>query len=786
MSLFFEQVFSLLTSETGSLTYHLVLAFSIAGALQAAINAWRRTPGSAARRTAFGLGFLLVLRLALFLVSAFAWQGIFNTTVLMPLLDRAITLLSLITIIWLWAFPETSRMADAAALLLGLLTLTMFALGLTWWSAEAQPGAFNGSWPDTIAEIYALNLVVIGLLLLLIRRTAGWGFGLAFLLLVGAGHLSHLLIPLRGSDFPGSLRLAQMAAYPLLLTLPGRLPVSKYVAGPVVSSLYPVTEQGPISNAQVLPSFIALASEDDPEKICQVMTRSVARLMAAEVVALLSPPDEGGYMNVLCAYERKRDKFIDGDTLDNRRIPLVASALRRNRPLRLPRDSTSNDLIALAGILHLDKAGDLLVAPIYANEFPDTHALVLLSPNSERSWSQAEQDFLAEFGVSLAHLLHRNQELNHLRQELIQVRQFLEEANLEAAQAKRDSQALSEQLTLLRQETLQDQQNLESLAAVLGVHDDLQEALNQLQEENEQLRKAATNGSTKQIQQLEEELRLSLQEIALLKADLSQADQKLLVLSASGGISPAFQDQLTSIASVAQELRQPLASVLGYTDVILADPNPDASPQQQKLLKRIRVSTERMSRLVDELARLTGPILDREGEALEPVNIAEAIASAISELRPHLREKEIELLREISPDLPALLVDRDALQQTLHQLLENAIGASPHGGEVLLRTRLERSEGQPDYLLIQVSDHGEGIPPANLPLVFSRLQTETAKFVPGLGLPGANLAVIRSLVEAQGGRIWVDSQPGQGSTFSVLFPVPELHPSPNASGEQQA
>ena len=100
-----RQIFSVLTEPAGSLIYHLILVFSIAGALQSAFVHWRSSEFPQARRTLFGLGMLLVAQLGLFVLTALGSQGLINLPLVLPPLDRALTLFSLIWMIWLWAFP---------------------------------------------------------------------------------------------------------------------------------------------------------------------------------------------------------------------------------------------------------------------------------------------------------------------------------------------------------------------------------------------------------------------------------------------------------------------------------------------------------------------------------------------------------------------------------------------------------------------------------------------------------------------------------------------------------
>src|SRR5215216_1386246 len=184
-------IFSLLTEGTGSLIYHLLLVFSIAGALQASFVHWRSSEFPQARRTMFGLGMLLAAQIGLFLVSALGTQGIVNLPLFLPPLDRAITLFSLVWMIWLWAFPEPSRPADAATWLLTLLVGAGLGLSLVAYAADPVFQPYNLTAYDGFWQMASIGFSILGLFILLIRRPNGWANGIAILLLSFLGHLLH-------------------------------------------------------------------------------------------------------------------------------------------------------------------------------------------------------------------------------------------------------------------------------------------------------------------------------------------------------------------------------------------------------------------------------------------------------------------------------------------------------------------------------------------------------------------------------------------------------------------
>ena len=124
------QMFNLFTQPTGSVIYHLVLVFSIVSALQSSIFHLRASGFPQARRTVFGLSFLLSAQIALFVLSALGSEGFINLSVFLPPVDRALTLFALVWMIWLWTFPEPSRASDIATALVSMLVAAFLSQSL--------------------------------------------------------------------------------------------------------------------------------------------------------------------------------------------------------------------------------------------------------------------------------------------------------------------------------------------------------------------------------------------------------------------------------------------------------------------------------------------------------------------------------------------------------------------------------------------------------------------------------------------------------------------------------
>ena len=215
-------------------------------------------------------------------------------------------------------------------------------------------------------------------------------------------------------------------------------------------------------------------------------------------------------------------------------------------------------------------------------------------------------------------------------------------------------------------------------------------------------------------------------------------------------------------ADIAHELRTPIGLILGHAealqDGILA---PDG-----ETLTIIHDEARRLNRLVDDLRTLS---LADAGELSLLVRLAsssELLENAAASFRPHAQQKQVELLTEIEPGLPDVLVDPDRMAQVVGNLLGNALRYTPERGRIVLRAR-RQGEG----VEWQVQDSGRGIAPEDLPHLFDRFYRGDRARGRNEGGSGLGLAIVRSLVEVQGGQVWAESQPGAGATFRMVLPV---------------
>jgi signal transduction histidine kinase/GAF domain-containing protein len=243
--------------------------------------------------------------------------------------------------------------------------------------------------------------------------------------------------------------------------------------------------------------------------------------------------------------------------------------------------------------------------------------------------------------------------------------------------------------------------------------------------------------------------------------------------------------------SLIHELSTPMNSITGYTDLLLSESVGILGEMQRQFLQRVKANIERMDGLLNDLVKVAAIDAGQISLAPEPVHLIDVIEDAVMSLSAQFSERGLAVQMDMPSELPPVNADRDGLYQIVLHLLSNALQCSEPNTEILVSARLEeyddQVEGLPDYLFVSVTDTGGGIAPEDQRRVFQRLYRADNPLIAGLGDTGVGLSIAKSLVEAQGGRIWVESEMEAGSTFSFILPLSSGdggdRPSGTGSGE---
>ncbi len=807
----------LLTSPAGSLAYDLVLVFALAGSLQMAWLQWRVTQYPQGARLVRGLAMMLGFRLALFLAQGLAWQGVL-AYVWLPPLDRLANVMGILLLVWLWAFPEPASRADMATALGGLALIALAALTGAM-TASVDIATFNGSFFDRLWSSIGLALTLSGMALLFLRRPNHALFGGITLAALGFGHLIHLLAPEPGAALAAALRLSELIAYPFLFALLTRYPLpgsrrqdpTAGAASPLAVAASPekptaLAPSRPAPQQQALHSLLEALVSPTPEERSLRLAQAAAQYLVADMCLLTTPPYTTGQMDVVGGYDLIREQDIPDRSLHADDMPLVAAAIEKGKTLRLPASSTSDDLRTLARWLGLEATGPLLVVPLRAADdadHPPLGALVFLSPYAQHSWTHEEVQRAETFAkaaaqVVLSPLPGHSPLTADLEAEIEALQERLKEAEEHLAASEAQRKMLAERLESA-------QEHIENLATLLDELENLRGRVKLLEEENRDL-KAQLFGLApvveasplldvqpqepegtapaeeeetvprvgpsheQEIEQLQQSLRLALQEVAALKSELALRDQQLLEWERQGS-GPVKQTMIyQSLHTLAQDVRQHLSTVIGYTDLLLSESAGLLGQLQREFLERIRHAAHKIIEIVEDAVRLAAMDLGMEPLEAEAVSLADILDAVVAANSEVLRDKRLALRVDLPDTLPALQVNRDALHQIVHNLLRNAALASPPEGDILLLVE-NQTLPEGEFVLLMVKDSGPGIASDDLPRVFSRIYRTGYRLIEGLGDNGIGLPLVKTLVEALGGRIWVESEPGQGAAFYVLLPI---------------
>jgi signal transduction histidine kinase len=218
-----------------------------------------------------------------------------------------------------------------------------------------------------------------------------------------------------------------------------------------------------------------------------------------------------------------------------------------------------------------------------------------------------------------------------------------------------------------------------------------------------------------------------------------------------------------TLAAISHDLRNGLNTVLTAVGLLLRSlPPDDERRKDRRHVEAIRRSAERMNRLIADLLDVASIESGRLFVEPRRERVRAIITDAVEACRDQLREKTLSVQESVGADEIDAVCDRERVLQVLGNILGNAIKFTPEGGTVQVS-----AEPLDDEVLFTVRDTGVGVSPKQLPHVFDRFWQATPKARLGSGL---GLTIAKGVVEALGGRIWVESRPGEGTAFFFTLP----------------
>jgi two-component system, OmpR family, phosphate regulon sensor histidine kinase PhoR len=222
------------------------------------------------------------------------------------------------------------------------------------------------------------------------------------------------------------------------------------------------------------------------------------------------------------------------------------------------------------------------------------------------------------------------------------------------------------------------------------------------------------------------------------------------------------------VANVSHEFKTPLTAIQGFAETLLAGAIDD--PQNRlRFLEIILEHSRRLARLTDDLLKLSKMDADRLELEIRRLSVSQFVESCIETIQRTAGEKDLRVSVNLQQPLPDIAADRRRLAEVLQNLLDNAMQYTPAGGQIMVG-----ASANGDDVTFTVSDTGIGIPRTDQSRIFERFYRVDVARSREVGGTGLGLSISKHLVEAHGGRIWVESEVGQGSQFYFTVPIFDL------------
>ena len=238
----------------------------------------------------------------------------------------------------------------------------------------------------------------------------------------------------------------------------------------------------------------------------------------------------------------------------------------------------------------------------------------------------------------------------------------------------------------------------------------------------------------------------------------------LLVLHDVSGIEAAQKSRREFVANVSHELRTPLTSIQGYVETLIEDPNPKPETTRE-FLQIILKNATRMNRLTEDLLALASVESPEYKLTLQPTRANALVKDAIQSLAGIMGDSGVKLQSGGAPN-ELVMADPDAMTQVFGNLIENSLKYAKEGKRIRVGATLLNSE-----IKFTVQDYGPGIASEHLERIFERFYRVDKARSRESGGTGLGLAIVKHIVQAHGGRIWVESELGSGAAFHFTLPM---------------
>lgn len=420
---FLTPVFTILISPTGSAIYHIITLFALEASFAIALGHWwRHRAESHLGRMAVAAGVAGLGRGILFALGALGASGLFPASAILPPLDRAVTLLTLLLLGWALTFRQGNFYADIVVGfgVVGVLIASL-AAGVEWYSPGASGAAYNLF--DTVWTIAKIAVIGITILSLFAVRPADWTFSLAIFATLLIGVALHFFNPIPTENYPAAERMAELIALPLVVVIlyrqvlgspPPKIdrrppePTTDAAAPTKVTPPFTVPLDFPLKPRPTLTpqaaSALAAIALSDEQTLYHRITEAVGKTMLADITLVFASPDDKDSITCVSGYDLIREITLPKFTLATKKINTLVSAIQRGRTLRMRLDAHRSELLNIADALGVGPFDSAAMIPLRSGE-KNFGGIMICAPHSQKDWTNEDHALLSSLATPIVAIL---------------------------------------------------------------------------------------------------------------------------------------------------------------------------------------------------------------------------------------------------------------------------------------------------------------------------------------------------------------------------------------------
>ncbi|MEI8132833.1 MAG: ATP-binding protein [Leptolinea sp.] len=753
----------------GNLAYYLILIYSLVATLLIALNGFRIGRYPLPSRTFTGIAILFAAAILPIAASFINQSSGSQPEALYPVLERTSLAWLMIWTAWLWLAPRRSTYFDLAAAILSILFPVIITILVNYFPLNGNP--FNASPADIIWHFMIILTTLVFTGILIRRQTPAGAYGVGMLVLILTGFTISLIFMTANGNISGAARLGVLCALPLLPVLALR----QELLAPTPQT--PTAFDNIMTQVVVQPlpdqinTWLDAAGSSDPIRQQEEVARILCQVLDASACILLKLSERPGIIRLTSGYNLSNKSWIETKELSSDGIPKTAQSVIDSIPSVFRKSAgSSSETDRFSALLQLVDIYSMAVIPIHDSTIRWGAAVLFRSTGSP---SFQEDDLLpySRTAAALANIFKNNE---IAKKEKNNISRLTTEINI----LQENNHLLQTKLDALRLSAVQVWSEAD-LNQVLNLQQASQSEIDRIRNENRLLLQALAEErevqkpghSSPLSENIEHELATARKDLTHLQNLLNDSHHQVEEMEKRTIFSTSSVERLRKYSALTTQIRNPVAAITGYVDILLSDgETPLGSPDDHSTLDNLESSLSRLRQIMDELAKinvLESGVIDMEPESMD---MGSAIDQAVANISPSLSDKGISLKLSLPEYLPAMQTYHEALQKVIIHLLDNAGKITPPNGTVELRVDIHEESAEP-YLLMEISDGGGGIAAEDLKKVFLPVNQKNGQTIQGLGETDNGLSAAKTLIEAHGGRMWVDSNPGIGTTFSVLLPI---------------